>query len=73
MFGNFTGRTPEHCPNIFMDIRPKPHVAKKLKEMAQKEGISYNAMLVPYLNDIAAGLLKRSPHYVAPVHGQKAA
>jgi hypothetical protein len=49
-----------------MDIRPKPHVAKKLKEMAQKEGISYNAMLVPYLNDIAAGRLKRGPYWEEP-------
>lgn len=55
-----------------MDIRPKPHVVKKLKDMAQKEGISYNAMLVPFLNDIAAGRLVRSPHYVAPMQ-QKAA
>lgn len=46
-----------------MDIRPMPHVAKKLKELAQKEGISCNAFIVPFLNDIAAGRLVRVPHY----------
>jgi hypothetical protein len=49
-----------------MEINPRPLVAKKLKELAQKEGISVNAMLVPFLNDIAAGRLVRSPHYVSP-------
>lgn len=49
-----------------MDIRPKPQVVKKLKEMAQKEGISYNAMLVPFLNDIAAGRLVRGSYWVEP-------
>jgi hypothetical protein len=49
-----------------MDIRPMPHVAKKLKMMAQKEGISYNAFLVPFLNDIAAGRLTRVCHYPPP-------
>jgi hypothetical protein len=50
----------------FMDIRPMPHVAKKLKELAQKEGISYNAFIVPFLNDIAAGRLVRVPYYPPP-------
>ena len=49
-----------------MDIRPMPHVAKKIKELAQKEGISYNAFLVPFLNDIAAGRLVRVPTYTSP-------
>jgi hypothetical protein len=56
-----------------MEINPNPEVHKKLKEMAAKEGVSVNQMLVPFLNDIAAGRLVRSPHYVAPVQGQKAA
>jgi hypothetical protein len=55
-----------------MEINPRPLVARKLKELAQKEDISVNAMLVPFLNDIAAGRLVRSPHYVAPGQ-QKAA
>jgi hypothetical protein len=55
-----------------MELNPNPEVRKKLKELAQKEGISVNAMLVPFLNDIAAGRLVRSPHYVAPGQ-QKAA
>jgi len=55
-----------------MELNPNPEVRKKLKEMAQKEGLSVNAMLVPFLNDIAAGRLVRSPHYVAPQQ-QKAA
>jgi hypothetical protein len=56
-----------------MELNPNPEVRKRLKELAAKEGISVNAMLVPFLNDIAAGRLVRSPHYVAPVQGQKAA
>jgi hypothetical protein len=56
-----------------MELNLNPEVRKKLKDLAKKEGISVNAMLVPFLNDIAAGRLVRSPHYVAPLHGQKAA
>ena len=52
-----------------MELNPNPEVRKKLKEMAQKEGLSVNAMLVPFLNDIAAGRLVRVPHY--PPQGQK--
>jgi hypothetical protein len=58
---------------IFMEVNPKPNVAKKIKELAAKEGISYNAFLVPFLNDIAAGRLTRVPHYPAPGQEQKAA
>ena len=54
-----------------MHIAPKPHVVKKLKALAAAEGISLNAMLTPFLNDIAAGRLVRVPHY--PPQGQKAA
>ena len=49
-----------------MEVNPMPHVAKKIKELAQKEGISANAYLVPFLNDIAAGRLIRVPHYPPP-------
>ena len=44
-----------------MKLNPNPEVAKKLKA----EGISYNAFLVPFLNDIAAGRLVRVPHHPA--------
>ncbi len=49
-----------------MEINPKPLVVKKLKEMAAKEGISLNALLVPYLNDIASGKLTRGYQYQEP-------
>jgi len=46
-----------------MEVSPKPVVVKKLKELAMKEGITLNAFIVPFLNDIAAGRLVRVPHY----------
>lgn len=46
-----------------MELNPNPDVAKKLKKLAKAEGISCNAFLVPFLNDIAAGRLVRVPHY----------
>ena len=49
-----------------MEVNPMPHVAKKIKELAQKEGVSANAFLVPFLNDIAAGRLVRVPTYTLP-------
>jgi predicted HicB family RNase H-like nuclease len=49
-----------------MELNPKPLIAKKLKEMAAKEGVSLNALLVPYLNDIAAGRLVRGCYYQEP-------
>jgi hypothetical protein len=49
-----------------MELNPNPEVRKKLKKLAKDEGISMNAFLVPFLNDIAAGRLVRSPHYVVP-------
>jgi hypothetical protein len=49
-----------------MEINPRPLVAKKLKEMAAKEGISLNALIVPYLNDIASGKLVRGYSYQEP-------
>lgn len=42
-------------------------MVKKLKEMAAKEGISLNALLVPYLNEIANGRLVRIANYSASV------
>lgn len=53
-----------------MVVNPKPQVVKKLKQLAAAEGISLNAMLTPFLNDIAAGRLVRVPHY-PPVVQQK--
>jgi hypothetical protein len=71
---NFTGEPPENSRTYFsMELNPNPEVRKKLKDLAKKEGISVNAMLVPFLNDIAAGRLVRSPHYVAPGHERKVA
>lgn len=49
-----------------MEVNPKPLVVKKLKEMAAKEGISLNALVVPYLNDIASGKLVRGYSYQEP-------
>ena len=48
-----------------MVVNPKPQVVKRLKALAAAEGISLNAMLTPFLNDIAAGRLTRVPHYPA--------
>lgn len=56
-----------------MHISPKPQVVKKLKKLAADEGISLNAMLTPFLNDIAAGRLVRVPHYPPVTAQQKAA
>lgn len=53
-----------------MHLSPKPVITKKLKDLAQKEGISLNALLVPFLNDIAEGRLVRVPHYPTPVKTQ---
>jgi hypothetical protein len=53
-----------------MEINPRPLVARKLKEMAAKEGISVNAMLVPFLNDIASGKLVRGYSYQEPLKPQ---
>lgn len=55
-----------------MELTPNPEVHKKLKQLAQQEGISLNALLVPFLNDIAAGRLVRVPHYPPQPAGQKA-
>jgi hypothetical protein len=54
-----------------MQISPKPLVVKKLKEMAAKEGISLNALITPFLNDIAAGKLTRSCYYVEQQSGRQ--
>lgn len=55
-----------------MEISPKPLVVKKLKQLAAAEGISLNAYLTPFLNDIAAGKLVRSCQYLdsPPAGGQ---
>ncbi|SNC67338.1 hypothetical protein SAMN06265337_1916 [Hymenobacter gelipurpurascens] len=49
-----------------MELAPKPLVVKKLKDLARKEGVSLNALLVPFLNDIAEGRLVRVCHYPPP-------
>jgi hypothetical protein len=60
------------CEHLFfMVVNPKPQVVKKLKQLAAAEGISLNAMLTPFLNDIAAERLVRVPHY-PPAVQQKA-
>lgn len=51
---------------IFMVVNPKPNVVKQLKKMAAAEGISLNAMITPFLNDIAAGRLVRGSYWVEP-------
>ena len=52
-----------------MEVNPKPQVVKKLKELAAEQGITLQALVVPFLNDIAAGRLVRVPHY--PPTGQQ--
>lgn len=49
-----------------MELAPKPLVVKKIKELAAKEGVSMNAFLIPFINDIAEGRLVRVPHYPPP-------
>ena len=49
-----------------MEVTPKLLVVKKLKETAAKEGISLNALITPFLNDIAAGRLVRGCYYQEP-------
>lgn len=56
-----------------MEVNPLPAVAKKLKQQAQAEGLTLNAYLTPFLNDIAAGRLVRVPHYPPAAGQQKAA
>ena len=57
-----------------MELTPRPEIHRKLKQLAQKEGLTLNALLVPYLNDIAAGRLTRGSQWVQPEQpGQKAA
>jgi hypothetical protein len=58
---------------FFMEVNPKPQVVEKLKKQAEAEGLTLNAYLMPFLNDIAAGRLVRVPHYPAPEREKKAA
>lgn len=46
-----------------MELNPRPQVAQKLKQQAAEQGLTLNAYLTPFLNDIAAGRLVRVPHY----------
>ena len=54
-----------------MELAPKPLVHKQLKALAAKEGVSLNAYLMPFLNDIAAGRLVRVPHYPPPAKSER--
>jgi hypothetical protein len=56
-----------------MEVNPKPKVVQKLKKLAEDEGVSLNAFLTPFLNDIASGRLTRVPHYPPQGDGEKAA
>jgi hypothetical protein len=56
-----------------MEVNPRPQIVEKLKEQAQAEGLTLNAYLVPFLNDIASGRLTRVPHYPPPSQEKKAA
>lgn len=49
-----------------METNPPQKTVQRLKELAREEGITLNAFLVPFLNDIAQGRLVRVPHYPAP-------
>jgi hypothetical protein len=68
------GTSPEqrwHIAGIIsMEVNPRPTVVKKLKEQADAEGLTLNAYLTPFLNDIAAGRLVRVPHYPPPAQQQ---
>jgi hypothetical protein len=55
-----------------MQVSPKPEVVKQLKRIAQKQGISLNALLVPFLIEIAEGRLEMKPNW-RPPHQQRAA
>ena len=57
---------PSLATRTFMEVNPKPHITKALKKLAQKEGVTLNGFLVPFLNDIASGRLVRSPQYLPP-------
>ena len=49
-----------------MELNPPEKTVKELKKKAQAEGITLNAFITPFLNDIANGRLVRVPHYPAP-------
>jgi hypothetical protein len=56
-----------------LHLAPPDATTEALRKLAAKEGISLNAYLTPYLNDIAQGRLTRGPQWVTPQQGQKAA
>ena len=51
-----------------LHLAPPTDTCDLLRKLAAKEGISVNAYLVPFLNDIAHGRLLRVPHYPADGH-----
>ena len=70
---NVTGTSPENCRRNFIKLTPQPEAHPKLKQLAQQQGLTLNALLVPYLNDIAAGRLTRGSQWGQPAEGNKAA
>ena len=48
-----------------METNPPKKTVERLKALAKAEGITLNAFVVPFLNDIAQGRLVRVPHYPA--------
>ncbi len=56
-----------------MEVNPRPQVVEKLKKLADAQGLTLNALVVPFLNDIAEGRLVRVPHYPPQAGQQKAA
>ncbi|GAA4362798.1 hypothetical protein GCM10023185_31080 [Hymenobacter saemangeumensis] len=56
-----------------LHLAPTQSTVDTIRRLAQKEGISVNAYLVPFLNDIAEGRLVRVPHYPAPQREQSKA
>ena len=46
-----------------LHLAPPQETVEAIRKMAAKEGISVNAMLVPYLNEIARGELVRASYW----------
>lgn len=52
-------------------LAPPKETADAIRRMAAKEGVSVNAYITPFLNDIANGRLVRVPHYPAPMENKR--
>jgi hypothetical protein len=55
-----------------LHLAPPDETCEQLRRLAAKEGISVNAYVVPFLNDIAQGRLLRVPHYPGDGHQAQA-